>query len=85
MLRIFANILLFASVLFFPWWVTVMAGVIFAVFFSAFYESIFWAFFIDLLYGTEAASFLNFTFLFTASTIIFVLILERIKKTTRFY
>ena len=77
--------LLFSFILFSPWWITVIAGIVFTVFFRAFYEAVFWAFFFDLLYGTAAASFLNFTFLFTASAVVFVLVLERINKMTRFY
>ncbi len=85
MLRISANILLFASVLFFPWWMTVASGITFAVFFRAPYEVIFWAFLSDLLYGTEMSSFPRITFLLTASATVLVLVLEKIKKMTRFY
>ncbi len=85
MVRILANIVLFSSVLFFPWWVTVAAGVAFSVFFRASYEVVFWAFFSDLLYGTEAASFFRIHFLSTASAVVLVVVLERIKKMTRFY
>ena len=59
--RIGADALLFTSVLFFPWWVTLCVGSLSFFLFSGYYELIAAGLLIDLLYGAPLARFGGFT------------------------
>jgi len=84
-LRIFVNTILFLSVFYLPWWVTIFFVVIGIFLFKNFYEGIFVGLLIDLLYGTGAKEFYGIWFVFTVSTAIFFILGERIKKNIRVY
>ena len=63
-LRILFNIIMFSSVLFFPWWFTFVIAVFFLFFFDA-YEVLFWGFLGDVLYGNPVPLYFNVPFLLT--------------------
>ncbi len=62
--RILIDIFIFLSILFFPWWITVIL-VIWGVFlFDNFYEALLAGLLIDLLYGTRTEEFFGIWFVF---------------------
>ena len=85
MMRVIANIFLFLSVLFLPWWMTAIFIIAALFIFKNFYEAIAWGFFGDLLYGISIAAFFNFGLFLTlgAGTIFFIV--EFLKKRIRYY
>lgn len=78
-LRIIINALLFSSILFFPWWITLFIAVAFLFMFEA-YEVLLWGLFGDLLYGAPVAGFLNIEFLFTLLFILLFIGVYFLKK-----
>lgn len=65
LLRIIANIFLCASILFLPWWFSILAVLCMLLFFDA-YEVVVWGLFADVLYGAPLPFFFNFVFVFYA-------------------
>lgn len=84
-LRIFVNIILFLSIFYLPWWSTIFFILLGTFLFRNFYEGIFAGLLLDLLYGTGVKEFYGVWFVFTASTLIFFVIGERLKKNIRIY
>lgn len=68
-LRIVADILLFGSVLFFPWWVGAILALILFFFFSNYVEMLFVAFLTDLFYGVPTERFGGFRFVLSLSAV----------------
>jgi len=85
MLRFIANLILFFSVLFLPWWVTAIFIVVAIFIFKKFYEAIAWGFFGDLIYGISIAAFFNFGLFLTLGAGIIFFIIEFLKKRIRYY
>ncbi len=85
MLRLLANLIIFASLLFFPWWVTLFLALAAVFFFKAFYEILAWALVGDFLYSTRTELFFNIQFVFTLCAAGIFFLAERTKKMTRFY
>lgn len=83
-LRIAFNVLMFASVLFLPWWVTVIVAVVFLFKFTA-YEIMLWGVFADVLYSASVPSFYNIEFLFTIGAIVIFVLAYFIKRRLMFY
>lgn len=55
---------MFGSLLFLPWWITVIVAIAFLFFFNA-YEVLLWGLLGDFLYSTQIPDFFNIEFLFT--------------------
>lgn len=85
MRRIFADIGMFASVLFLPWWVTLLLGIGFFFVFESYYELLISAFLIDILYGVPLALFGGFTAVHTVGTALIYVPLYLIRKRVRVY
>lgn len=86
MLRILLDILIFASIFYFSWWVTLVFVIIGILSFKNFYESIVAGLFFDLLYGTPAVEFSGIWFVYTmAFSAIYFLCEKKLKKNLRFY
>ena len=83
MLRIFAFFILLFSVLFLPFWVSVIIGLAGMIYFSFFWESIFLFFISDLLYGIKEARFLNIFFISLIISFLTLIIIELLKKKMR--
>lgn len=83
MKRILINIIVFFSILFFPWWVAVFTGVVAVLLQRNFYEIMAWGVFYDLLYGTASIHILGFSFFFTAGAFILFYGAEFLKTRTR--
>lgn len=81
--RIFAGIGMFASVLFFPWWVTLLMGTGFFFIFESYYELLISALLIDILYGVPLALLGGFTAVHTVGTALIYIPLYLIRKRVR--
>lgn len=82
--RIFLNVLIFLSILFFPWWITAFFALILLFSFEA-AEVIIWGLLIDTLYGIPLAIFFHFTFVFTLLFMILFFVVQILKKRLVFY
>ena len=83
--RIFAFLLLLISILFWPFWVSVILGLVGVLYFSKFWEVAILFLLSDLLYGAKEAKF-NSMFFVTFVVASFILILIEILKTKlKFY
>ena len=84
LLRIFAAIILLVSVLFFPFWISVILGLIFIAYFSFFAEAIFIFLISDLLFGANEPKFFYFNGISFLIAIVVFTVAETIKKKLRF-
>jgi len=66
-----------------PFWLSVILALAAIVYFSFFWESVALFFLSDLLYGTSEARFLNIFFISTIISILFLTIIELLKKKIR--
>ena len=84
-LRISASILLLFSILFMPFWVSVILAFASMIYFSKFFEATILFFLSDLLYGTKETK--GFPIIFTSfiMDIIVLIIIETMKKKVKFY
>lgn len=81
--RIFADIILFSSVFFAPWYAAAMLAVLFVFIFRNFWEIIIAGLFLDALYSISGSIIKGgFGFFFFLSLILFLAV-ERIKKQIR--
>lgn len=78
------NIALAGSILFLPWWSTVLFAVATLLVFQA-YEIIVWGFVADTLYGAPVALYYNIEFLFTLFFVVLVIIAVPLKHRLIFY
>ncbi len=60
--RIVFSIILLLSILFLPFWVSLLLAIVGMVFFPYYLEAVFFLFISDLLYGVPQARYLNITF-----------------------
>ncbi len=81
--RTLSNFLLLLAVLYLPFWVFVVLVVVFVFIFRSFYEAVFWALFVDFLYGSQTTFFFGFQFISTFLVIIILVFAELFKKRLR--
>ena len=82
--RILSGIILLISILFWPFWVSIILGLAGMAYFPFFLEAVFLFFLSDLLFGTPEPKFFNMVFVsFTLALVVFI-ILELLKKKLRF-
>lgn len=81
--RIIADTILFLSIFFAPWWVTVGLGVLFVFLFPRFWETVLAGLFLDALYYTETSGIYGRFGVFTISALILIVVAEKIKKQIR--
>ena len=84
-IRLVAQCIMFFSLLFLPWWVTAIAGILFLFFLPSFYEIIFWGFLGDMLYGAHITSLYNFSYVMTAGALVLFALIYVAKKEMRLY
>ncbi len=82
-LRVVADILLFQSVLFFPWWVGASLALVFFFFFSNYAEMLFAAFLTDLLYATPTERFGGLQFVLSLSAVVVFVFCTMLKQYLR--
>ena len=83
-LRIFAFFILLFSILFMPFWLSVILGLAGMGYFSFFIEAVFLFLLSDLLYGTLEPRLFNIVFVSFITALICFTILELFKKKLRF-
>lgn len=84
-LRIIASFVILLSILFLPFWVSVILAFLAIIYFRVFWEAIVLFFISDLLYGANEARFFNITLVSTIFIIIMLLLIEFTKKKLKFY
>lgn len=83
-LRILASIVLLLSVLYLPFWVSVILGLATMAYFPFFLEAVFLFFLSDLLYGTPEPKFFNMVFVSGGAALVCFILIELLKKKLRF-
>lgn len=83
--RLLQNAALIASILFLPWWVSLLASVIFLFNIENYYEIIGAGFLLDVLYGAPTAGFYGLEFAMTLSASLIFLISGPLKRRLIFY
>ena len=84
-LRISASILLLFSILFMPFWVSVVVALCAMIYFNVFWEAIALFLLSDLLYGIPEIKFFDMVFVSAIVAIIVLIIIEVTKKKLKFY
>ena len=83
LIRFLACMLLIASILFMPFGVSMILALAGMVYFSLFFEPVLAFFLSDLLYGVAEGKY--FGIYFTLLSILFLIIVELLKKRLKFY
>jgi len=83
--RICLSILLLFSILFLPFWVSIILAISGIIYFSMFFEAVILFFISDLIYGTMEIKFFNIFFFSFILSLVFLLIMEFIKRKLKFY
>jgi len=83
-LRILASIILLFSILFVPFWVSVILAFAGMAYFPFFLEAVFLFFLSDLLYGTSEIKLFNTVFVSFILALVCFIILELLKNKLRF-
>jgi len=85
MLRILASIVLLFSILFMPFWLSVILAFAGMIYFSFFWEAIVLFFLSDLLYGAGENRFFHIVFISLIISSLILITLELLKGKTKFY
>jgi hypothetical protein len=83
--RILASVLLLFSILFMPFWVSVILALAGMIYFSIFWEATTILLLSDLLYGAREAKFFGAVFVSFIISAIVLIVIEIIKKKLKFY
>ncbi len=83
MRRALADLLLLASVLYFPWWVMPLLGGSFSFFFPDYYELIVAALLTDILYGGPLPYLGRFPLPYTAGALVLFILLTLVRRRMR--
>jgi hypothetical protein len=83
--RILASVILLLSVLFMPFWLTVILALSGMVYFSYFWEAAALLLLSDLLYGAPDTGLFGMVFISFIIAIIAILLVEFMKKKLKFY
>jgi hypothetical protein len=83
-LRILLSLFLLISILFFPFWVSLIIGIFGIIYFKFFWEAIILFFISDLIFGVKENRFLGITIFSTLLIAIIITIAEFTKKKIRF-
>lgn len=79
MKRILASIIILISILFMPFWLSIIFAVLGLIFFSFFIEGILLMFLSDLLYGSASVRFDNSVFIYLIGFSILLVLIEFLK------
>ena len=83
LLRILASVILLLSVLFMPFWVSVLLGLAGMAYFPFFVEAVFLFFLSDLLFATPEPKFSNVVVVSSSMALLCFIALELLKKKLR--
>lgn len=81
--RIFCDTSLLLSLLYLPWWLTALFGLIFLIYFNHFYEIIIIGAIADMIYGIPRKIFFDAEFVNTLAAILLYLFSIQLKKFLR--
>ena len=81
--RILASLVLLISVLFWPFWISIILALAGMIYFSFFWESVVLFLLSDLLFGASEAKFFNILFISTIISLIVLIVIELLKKKIR--
>lgn len=84
-LRILASVILLFSVLFMPFWMSVVLALTGMVYFPVFWEAALLFLLSDLLYGVKIVKFSGMIFISFLVSIIVLIVIELLKKKLKFY
>ena len=84
-LRILGSVILLFSVLYWPFWVSVILALGGMIYFSVFWEAVVLFFLSDALYGTSEEKFFGMVFVSFFISLAVLLAIETLKKKLRFY
>lgn len=84
-LRILACLLLLFSILFMPFWVSVVLALGGMIYFTIYWEAVALFLLSDLLYGAREAKFSGEIFISFVATLIVLIVVEVVKKKLKFY
>ena len=82
--RIIFSLILLLSILFLPFWVSVLLAIVGMVFFPYYFEAILILFISDLLYGVPEARYFDLTFVSLILSVILFLAIQFLKKRSMF-
>lgn len=85
LLRISASVVLLFSMLFMPFWVSVILAFLAIVYFSLFWEAVVIFLLSDLLYGIKETKSFHTIFISFTVTLIFLITIEIVKKKVKYY
>ncbi|MFH1656492.1 MAG: hypothetical protein ABH956_01820 [Candidatus Nealsonbacteria bacterium] len=83
-LRVLAFLILLFSVLFLPFWVSIILAIFAIIYFPKYWEAVIIFFISDLIYGTPESKFAFLTFTSGIFTFLFVILIEFLKKKFKF-
>ncbi|MFA6273812.1 MAG: hypothetical protein WC662_01500 [Candidatus Paceibacterota bacterium] len=84
-IRILAFFILLFSILFMPFWLSIILAIIGIIYFSFFWEAIILFFLSDLLYGIKEEKTFNVIFISLFTSFLIVIIIEYLKRKLKFY
>lgn len=85
MLRIIASVILLCSILFMPFWLSVILAFFAIVYFPLYFEAVILFFLSDLLYGAREARFFGIVVISFIIAILLLAGMEIFKKKLKFY
>lgn len=83
--RIISSVILLASVLFMPFWLSVILALGMMFYFPNFYEAVAMFLLSDLIYGVPEPRFFNIEFVSAILALASLLLIEIVKKKLKFY
>ena len=84
-LRIIFSTILLISILFMPFWLSLILGLAGMILFPMFWEAIALFLLSDFLFGVKEARFFNMFFIASITSLIILFALEALKKKLKFY
>jgi len=84
-LRIISSIVLLLSILFMPFWISIILVLIVIAYFPLFLEAVVIFLISDLMFGIPEAKFANYVFVSSTTVFILLIIFELLKNKIKFY
>ena len=85
LLRIISAFIILLSILFFPFWVSLILALGAIIYFRVFWEAVVLFLVSDLLFSMKESRFLNITLISTIITVVLLIVIEYIKRKLKFY
>lgn len=83
--RVITGIVLFLSIFFVPFWVSLVLAVFAIIYFDYFFEAVFSMLVSDILYGVREEKLWNIVFFSTIVLMLFLILMEVFKRYLKFY